>query len=115
MPVTSSHGGDGVSVVKVTGSLIGGKETDELRRVLGEMVLTRRTKLLIDLSGVTYANSTAIGVLMSTHTSYTRRRWSVAFCGVTKELNVVLVVTKLNLVFELHKSCEEALKSLSSR
>jgi anti-sigma B factor antagonist len=115
MPVTTSHSGDGLSVVKVTGSLIGGKEIDELRSALDDMVLTRRMKLLIDLSGVTYANSTTIGVLMSIHTSYARREWSLGFCGITKELNVIFAITRLNLVFNLHKSCEEALKNLSAR
>ncbi len=114
MAVTTSHSSDGISVVKVSGSLIGGKETDELRTALDDMILTRKSKLLIDLSGVTYANSTTIGVLMSVHTSYARRKWSLGFCGVSRELNVIFAITRLNLVFHLHRTCEEALKSLSA-
>jgi anti-sigma B factor antagonist len=113
MPVTASHRDDGISVVRVTGTLIGGKEVDELRSALDDVVATGRKKLLIDFSGVTYANSTTIGVLMSVHTSYARRQWALGFCGISKELNVIFAITRLNLIFHLHKSCEEALKSLS--
>jgi len=68
-------------------------------------------KLVIDLSDVTYLNSTAIGVLVSAHTSYSRKGWQIKLCGINKNINNIFVITKLTLVFDVHDSRQDAIKS----
>jgi anti-sigma B factor antagonist len=90
---------------------VGGDETVELRQAVAGFLDRGYERLLIDLSNVTYLNSTAIGVLVSAHTSYSRRGWQVKLCGVNKNINNIFVITKLTLVFDVLETREEAVKS----
>lgn len=102
---------NGIGLIEVKGSLVGGDETDELRRGIAGFVDRNYEKLIIDLAGVTYLNSTAIGVLVGAHTTYSRKNWQVKLCGVNKNIDSIFVITKLSLVFDVHESRESAIKS----
>jgi anti-sigma B factor antagonist len=113
MSIKTSTLEDGVGFIEASGSLIGGDETDKLRRAVGDFVERNYDKLLIDLSGVTYLNSTAIGVLVAAHTTYSKRGWRIKLCGVNKNIDSIFVITKLSLAFEVHEDREEALKAFA--
>ena len=56
-------------------------------------------------------NSTAIGVLVSAQTTYSKKGWQVKLCGINKNISNIFVITKLTLVFEVYDSREEAIKA----
>ncbi|MBP1655700.1 MAG: anti-sigma-factor antagonist [Bacteroidetes bacterium] len=101
----------GIGLIDVSGSLIGGEETDKMRAAVAGFVDRQYERLIIDLSNVTYLNSTAIGVLVSAHTTYTRRNWQIKLCGISKNIQNIFVITKLTLVFDVQETREEAVKS----
>ncbi|MER3523309.1 MAG: anti-sigma factor antagonist [Ignavibacteria bacterium] len=111
MAIKTSTVEGGIGLIEVKGALIGGEETDELRRAVAGFVERNYDKLLIDLSGVTFMNSTAIGVLVSAHTTYSKKGWKIKLCGVGKNIDSIFVITKLSLVFDVYDTREEALKS----
>lgn len=100
-----------IGVIEVKGSLVGGEETDDLRSAVADLVEQGNKNLVIDLSKVTYLNSTAIGVLVSAHTTYSRNKGKVKICGINKNINNIFVITKLTLVFEVCETREDAIKS----
>ena len=102
-----------IGVIEVKGSLVGGEETDELRSAVADFVEQGNKKLVIDLSKVTYLNSTAIGVLVSAHTTYSRNKGQVKLCGINKSISNIFVITKLTMVFDVSEKREDAIKSLS--
>lgn len=104
---------NGIGLIEVKGSLIGGDETDELRRAVAGFVDRGYDKLLIDLSNTTYINSSGIGVLVSSHTSYSRKGWQIKLCGMNKNIDNIFVITKLTLVFDVHETRQDALNSFS--
>jgi anti-sigma B factor antagonist len=101
----------GIGLIEVKGSLTGGDETDELRRAVAGFVDRSYDKLIIDLGGVTYLNSTGIGVLVGAHTTYTRKNWQIKLCGVNKNIDSIFVITKLSLVFDVHDTRDATIKS----
>ena len=103
-----------IGVIEVKGSLVGGEETDELRSAVADFVEQGTKKLVIDLSKVTYLNSTAIGVLVSTHTSFSKNSGAVKLCGINKNINNIFVITKLTLVFDVAETREEAIKAFEA-
>lgn len=113
MAVKTSSLDNGIALVEAKGALVGGEETDELRRAIAGFVASNYDKLIIDLSGVTYVNSTAIGVLVGAHTSYSRKGWHIKLCGVSKNIDSIFVITKLSLVFDVHDTRESAIKSFT--
>jgi anti-sigma B factor antagonist len=101
-----------IGVIEVKGSLVGGDETDELRSAVSDFVEQGNKALVIDLSKVDYLNSTAIGVLVSAHTTYSRNGGRVRLCGINKNINNIFVITKLTMVFDVSDTREEAVKKL---
>jgi len=98
-----------IGVIEVKGSLVGGEETDELRNAVADFVQQGSKKLIIDLSKVTYLNSTAIGVLVSAHTTFSKNKGHVKVCGINKNINNIFVITKLTLVFDTCETREDAI------
>jgi len=113
MAIKTSSLDNGIGLIEAKGSLVGGEETVELRQAVAGFLDRNYSKLLIDLSGVTYLNSTAIGVLVSSHTSYSRKGWHIKLCGMNKNITNIFVITKLTLVFDVYDSREEAVKSFA--
>ena len=103
-----------IGVIEVKGSLVCGEETDELRSAVAGLIEQGNKHLIIDLSKVTYLNSTAIGVLVSTHTTYSRNCGQVKLCGINKNINNIFVITKLTLVFDVKDTLDDAVKSFGS-
>ena len=113
MSVKTSTLEGGVALLEASGSLVGGEETDKVRAAVAGFVDREYQKLVIDLSGVTFLNSTAIGVLVAAQTSYTKKGWKIKLCGVNKNINNIFVITKLTLVFDVHDTREEAIRSFA--
>ena len=111
MSIKTSTLDNGIGLIEAKGSLVGGDETVELRQAVAGFVEREYSKLLIDLSNVTYVNSTAIGVLVSAHTSYTRKGWHIKLCGMNKNITNIFVITKLTLVFDVYDTRDEAVKT----
>lgn len=112
MSIKTSTLDGGIALIEASGSLIGGDETDKLRQSVAGFIDREYQKLVIDLGGVTFMNSTAIGVLVSAHTSYSRKGWKVVLTGVNKNIDSIFVITKLTLVFDVHETRAEAVKAL---
>ncbi len=102
---------NGIGLIEPKGNLIGGDETVEIRQGVAGFVDRNYQKLIIDLSKVNYMNSTAIGILVSAHTTYSRKGWQIKLCGLNENINNVFVITKLTLVFDVCESREEAVRS----
>jgi anti-sigma B factor antagonist len=102
---------NGIGLIEPKGNLVGGDETVELRQAVAGFVERDYQKLIIDLSKVNYLNSTAIGVLVSAHTSYSRKGWQIKLCGLNANINNVFVITKLTLVFDVYETRDDAVKS----
>ena len=111
MSVKTSTLDGGIGLIEVKGSLVGGDETDKVRQSIAGFVEQNYEKLLIDLSAVTYLNSTAIGVLIHGHTSYARRSWHLKLCGINKNIDSIFIITKLTLVFDVHDTRKAAIES----
>ncbi len=104
---------NGIGLIEPSGSFVGGDETDNLRRAITDFAGRDYSKLLIDLSSVTYMNSTAIGVLVSGLATYSKKGWQLKLCGVNKNIDSIFVITKLSLAFDVHETRKEAVASFS--
>lgn len=103
----------GGQVLELKGQYIGGEETDELRTILRKAIEEGQTNLILDMAKVTYLNSTALGILISTHASVTKKGGKIVICNLAKSLKNIFVITKLTLVFEITETREEAIKIFS--
>jgi anti-sigma B factor antagonist len=114
MKIKSSTVDEGrVVILEPKGSLVGGDETDELKKTIQSLLEQGNRKLIIDLGGVEYLNSSAIGVLVSGHTSYVNRQGKVVLCNVGKSITNIFVVTKLSTIFNSAETRQEAVSEIA--
>jgi len=99
-------------IVHLSGQFIGGEETDELRDKLKGLAIEDAKAVIIDMQKVTYLNSTALGVLISAHASFTKKGIKIILVNLGKSIENLFVITKLTLVFPIYESLEEAIKSI---
>ena len=104
---------DNVVVLTPKGYLVGGEETDELETQIRELSADGNKWLVINLGETQHINSTALGVLITGHTNYSRRGGQMKLCQVDKRIQNIFVITKLSLVFDVYDSEEKAIASFA--
>jgi len=100
----------GGAILHLKGQFIGGPETDELKDQLKKISDSNQNNLIINLENVTYLNSTALGVLISSHANFSKRNGKIILCNVSKSIENIFVITKLTLVFTIADTLEDAKK-----
>lgn len=105
---------DGIDVLSLRGQFVGGEETDALRELLRSSAEKENARVVVDLAHVTYLNSTALGVLISSQQHFTKHNAKIVLCNLSKSIENIFVITKLTLVFEIHQTLDEAIKSFTN-
>lgn len=67
-----------------------------------------KNNVVIDLSELRYMNSTGLNVLINILTKSRKNGGDLVICGLTRKIQELLVVTKLNSVFTVTETSEEA-------
>ncbi len=104
----------GIVLLHPKGSIIGNKETDDLRSELEKLGKDGNTKVVINLSKVTYINSTGLGVLIAGYNDYKQRNGKIKLCHVAESIENVFVITKLTSVFDIYQTEKEAIASFAA-
>ena len=104
-----------VAVLAPKGYLTGGDETDELEQAIKALGEGGNKHLVINLGETQHLNSTALGVLISAHSSYVRRGGQMKLCSVDQRIQNIFVITKLSMVFDVYPTEEQAIASFAER
>jgi anti-sigma B factor antagonist len=102
-----------IDVLRLSGQFIGGRETDSLRTALQSISEQKSNHLIVHLGAVSYLNSTSLGVLISAHANFVKRNGRIALAEIGDSIRSVFAITKLDNVFEVFPSEEEAIKSFT--
>ena len=102
-----------IVILAPKGYLTGGDETDELEQSIKQLGEAGNKSLIINLGETQHLNSTALGVLISAHSSYVRRGGQMKLSSVDKRIENIFVITKLSLVFDVYTTEEQAVASFS--
>src|SRR5688500_18221177 len=101
-----------VAIVKVTGDITLNKGGDVLLKDKVQSLLQQgHTKLVLDLSGVSYVDSAGLGELVQAYATKKNRGGALKLHGLGKRLRDLLVVTKLLTVFDTYETEAEAVAS----
>jgi len=102
-----------VVVLAPAGRLVIGEEVSALRDKIQELLGTGTRNILLNLSSVTYIDSTGVGAIVSGFTTVRRKGGHMKLFGLQDRVRDILVVTKLLTVFDVFKNEEEGVKSFS--
>ena len=100
-----------VTILDLNGAVRIGEGSIELRdaiRALGEQ---GKKKVLLNLRGVNYVDSSGIGELIANYTTVSRQGGQLKLLNLTDRIQNLLVITKLLTVFDAYDNEAEARKS----
>ena len=99
-----------VSVVEVSGKLTS-FESGALRNSIAQLLKEGRRQILLNLSGLTYLDSSGIGDLVHTYMSVINRGGEMKVVGLTDKVEEILKITQLYQVFQEFQDERSALQS----
>lgn len=104
---------DGIIVLEPKGKIMGGPDATAMHEMLHDLVSHDKKRVVIDLSGVDWMNSTGLGILISGLTTMRNNGGDLKLANVTEKIESLLTITKLVTVFESHDNVEAAISSFS--
>ena len=100
---------DSVTVVDVEGQLIVGNRQELKQKVLEELENGAR-KVVVDFTKTGYIDSSGLGVLVSLSKKIREQGGELRLAGLNEDLRTLFELTKLDPLFEIADSREEALR-----
>jgi anti-sigma B factor antagonist len=103
-----------VTVIRCSGRIVAGHETEALRDQIRGQFAERRD-IVLHLGEVAFMDSSGLGMLVRLLTSTRRDGGDLKLCNVPQHLLNVLKMTNLNRLFVTHECEEEAVSSFYKR
>lgn len=102
-----------VLLVAVDGDLIGGSTTNNLLETIQEYIEKGVIRCVVDISNVRFINSSGIGLLITILTKVRNKEGELILINPSDHVKKLLIITKLNAIFSILNSREEAIKKLA--
>ena len=102
-----------VTVVDAAGRITLGEGASTLRDSMRDLAAKGNKKLLLNLSEVSYIDSSGIGEMVSSFTTITNHGGQLKLLGLSKRVKDLLQITKLYTVFEVFDDEASAVRSFA--
>ncbi len=102
-----------VIVIKMAGKLIAKHQSTALLEQVEDKTAIGMAKFVLDLSELEVMNSTGLSVLLTILTKARKEDGEVVLTGVNATLGRLLVITKLQSIFQVEQTIEDSIAALS--
>lgn len=102
-----------IAVISVNGRIALGQGSHELSELVRQMVNSGRRKFLLDLSGVTYVDSSGLGELVGAMTTVRNAQGTFKLTRLSSKVNDLLKMTHLDKVLDITNDEAEAIRSFA--
>ena len=102
---------DNIAILYLKGNMMGGPESMEVHEKVKSLLGDKLFKIVIDLSKVKWMNSSGLGILISGYSSVKNKNGNMKLAKVNKMMQGILVMTKLDTIFDSYNTVVEAIKS----
>lgn len=94
----------------LSGDLIGEDNGTAIMQVVNDAIQQEVRSCIIDISSLRYINSSGIGVLITILTKFRNKGGEVYLMKPSESVQKLLVITKLNAIFQIIQSKQEIVK-----
>jgi len=102
---------DSVTVIDMSGKIILGEETAQLRETVKKILSKGNDRILLNLSDVSYIDSSGLGQLVSCFAKTVGKGGQMKLLNLTNKVKEVLQITKLSTVFDIFEDENKAIQS----
>ncbi len=96
-------------IIRLDGDLIGENDGTGVLAIAADAIQNKILKCIIDISNLRYINSSGIGALITILTKFRNKGGEVYLLKPSESVQKLLIITKLNAIFQIAKSEDEAL------
>lgn len=100
-------------IFTLSGRLIDQSEANDLMASVEDEIKAGNSKILMDLSGLRYMNSTGLRVMINALTKTRNAGGEAVIANVSEAVKQLFLVTKLDTIFTIAATKEEALEKLA--
>ncbi len=100
-----------VSILDIRGRIVLGEEIHLLRDTVRKLVADGKKKIILNLAGLDYIDSSGVGELVGAFTTVRNAGGELKLLNLTQKVHDVLHVTKLYTVFDIRDDEFKAVKS----
>jgi anti-sigma B factor antagonist len=104
----------GITFLEVSGRITLGEGAVTLRNAIQDALDTGTKRLVVDLSGVSYMDSSGVGELTTAYSSSRDTGCKLKLLGLTKKIDDLMQITKLATLFDVYSTEQQALSSFES-
>ena len=105
---------ENVAILDISGDIVGDARL-ALGEAIQEQVDSDRDGVIVNLEEVPVMDSVGLGMLVAGYTSLTRKGKKIVLLNVGRSVRYLLVITKLDTVFEKYDDEDEALASFKKK
>ena len=110
LEIKERQAGD-VTVLDMNGAVRIGEGSVALRSAIRHLLEGGKKKILLNLAGVGYMDSSGVGELIANYTSISKEGGQLKLLSLTDKIQNLLVITKLLTVFDVYENETDALNS----
>ena len=100
-----------VSILDIQGRIVLGDEIHDLRDAVRSLVAQGKKKIILNLAGVDYIDSSGVGELVGSFTTVRNAGGELKLLNLTQKVHDVLHVTKLYTVFDIKDDERKAIEA----
>lgn len=104
---------NGVTILDVAGRITLGEGSVILREKVREQLNLGKHRIIVNLAGVSYIDSSGLGELTSAFTTAKNRGVTLKLLNLTKRVHDLMQITKLYTVFDVYDDEGAAIESFS--
>jgi anti-sigma B factor antagonist len=101
---------DNALIIRLSGDLIGEDNGVNILQIVSDSIQQHLLTCIIDISRLRYINSSGIGVLITVLTKFRNKGGEVYLMKPSENVQKLLVITKLNAIFQIVQTEADALK-----
>ncbi|MDH5396774.1 MAG: STAS domain-containing protein [Cyclobacteriaceae bacterium] len=99
--------------LSMEGDLIGEDNGLDIIKAVNDSIDSGVLKAVVDISGLRYINSSGIGVLITILTKFRNKGGEIFLIEPSENVKKLLIITKLNAIFNMAPNSEEAILALN--
>lgn len=109
---TLSENGN-ILIAELKGRLMDKSQSFEMLAMMDNHIREGKNKIILDLTGMDYMNSSGLNVLVNILTKARSNHGEVVICNVSKKIQELFIITKLNTLFHVSENREGAIQELT--
>jgi anti-sigma B factor antagonist len=103
-----------VAVIDMDGRITLGEGSELLRELIGKNLGSGHKKIVMNLAGINYIDSTGLGELVAGYRQVKSQGGELKLLNLNKKVSDLLQITRLYAVFDIHNNEAQAVASFSS-